>query len=166
MSIQDVILQLERLYELHVQLLELAREKKDVLIRSDVDRLMEIVTLETRIMKQVPSLEQSWRDAVLAFLREKGVASGQMITMSELAKLVFQVDQKSSLLDMQGKLQRTLKDLQELNALNQSLIEHSLQYVNYNLSLMVDDPMENVIYKNPASTHGKPGGQSIFNAKI
>lgn len=154
MSIQEVTQKLVQLNELHCSLLELGERKKQVLIDNQVDELSRIVNQESRLLKNVSECERQWLESMTFFLREKGCKPHPSITVGELAKFVFNAEEKDALLGAQERLMETIRKLQGLNALNQQLIEQSLAFINYSLDLVTGSPDQDAVYRNPAhQTH-------------
>lgn len=165
MSVKEVIRSLEALNEIHETLLKLGEQKRQVLINNKVNELTQITNQESKLMKQVAGQEQQWLDYTTKFLEEKGYKPNPDMTMTELVKLVFNAEEKQSLLDTQSKLLRTIQKLKEMNALNQQMIEQSLSYIDYTLDLMTGDPDQDMFYKNPSQQAKKSKGKGFFDTK-
>jgi hypothetical protein len=164
LSIQEVTRSLEQLNEIHEQLLALGEQKKQVLIDNQVNELTLITNKESKLMKQIAEYEQQWLANASAFLEEKGYQSSSAMTMTELIKLVYKADEKQALLDVQGKLMNTIRQIKEQNALNQQMIEQSLSYIDYTLDLMTGDPDQDMTYQKPNSMRDSKR-RGIFDTK-
>jgi flagellar biosynthesis/type III secretory pathway chaperone len=165
LSIQEVIRSLESLNDTHETLLELGEQKKQVLIRNQVNELTQITNQESKLMKQVTEQEQQWLGNTSKFLEEKGYKPNAAMTMSELVKLVFKAEEKQALLDVQHKLMQTIEKLKEMNALNQQMIEQSLSYIDYTLDLMTGAPDQDMFYQKPSQQTQKSKGKGFFDTK-
>jgi flagellar biosynthesis/type III secretory pathway chaperone len=164
-AIQEVIRKLEQLDGIHRSLLELAEQKKQVLIGNEVDELSKIVNRESRLIKQVGDCEKEWLQAMVHFLEHKGFRPSPSITVSEVSRLVFNADDKQALLEAQERLMDTIGQLQAMNALNQQLIEQSLAFIDYSLDLMAGSPEQDAVYRNPAGQARASKRKGIFDAK-
>jgi len=157
---------LEQMEAAHQQMLELGERKKTAIMENDVDQVILINNRESKIVKAIGALDQQREDTAHAFMLEKGIKSKLKLNISELARLVFDVEDKSRLLDIQSRLAHTLKQLKALNEINQQLTEQSLMFVNMSIELMVGTPTDSYTYTHPANTYGaaqrNPG---FFNAR-
>ncbi|MEI0739176.1 flagellar export chaperone FlgN [Paenibacillus sp. JTLBN-2024] len=94
MSVEQVIKELNSLNEIYEQLLDTAQIKKTVVINNDVAELTRLMTLENRLLKQIDHIEQRRAVSMSAFLKEKGIRSNLNLTITEIARLVFDPDEK------------------------------------------------------------------------
>lgn len=164
MTIQMVIRSLEKLNDIHEELLMLGKEKMQVLIHNQVDQLTKLTNRESRLMKQVVEQEQIWLEATAKFLQEKGLQPNPSLTMSELIKLVFRAEEKMALQEAQRKLMDTIQKLKEMNSLNQQMLEQSLSFIDYTLDLLAGDS-EELMYHNPADQKRVNKNVRIFDTK-
>lgn len=165
MAIQEVIRSLEKLNEIHEELLTLGEQKKHVLIANQVSELTKITNKESKLMKQVIEYEQHWLTSTSKFLEVKGLKPNPGMTMSELVKLVFNAEEKQALIDAQHQLLGTIQKLQELNALNQQMIEQSLSFIDYTLDLMTGDPGQDMVYQKPSQQMKSSKSKGLFDTK-
>ncbi|WP_232278501.1 flagellar protein FlgN [Paenibacillus sp. 481] len=155
MSLQRLMNVLDHLNELHLQLLSIAEEKKDIIARNQVDQLSLLMTKESRLLKQVAEADEERVAAAHAFLQEKGIRSQLNLTISEIARLVFQPEERLRLQETQQRLSETLQKLKEKNAVIQSLLHQSLDFVEYSLNLFTSRPEDDVVYQHPAQANSK-----------
>lgn len=149
MSLEALLQTMAELNDVHNTLLDLAEQKKHVLIQNDVEQLTQIVNKENKLLKRIGELDQQRLEATGAFLMEKGFKPNPRVTVSDLTKIIFNMDEKKHLMDAQKQLMASIRKLRELNQLNQQLIEHSLAFVNYSLDLIVGAPEDEVLYHRP-----------------
>lgn len=155
---------LDNLIQLHKALYTLAVQKKDVLIKGDVDELVAITKQEQKLIQAVGSAEEA-RQAVaahlfafLGFTRDNG-------TLSDLIKLTTSAEEKMRLTTYRDELMRIVSELRDANELNQQLLEQSLSFVNMTLNLITDAPEDDFIYGNPAAEAFRGSHRSFFNTK-
>lgn len=115
--------------ELYGDLLELAYKKTDIIVAGKVKELDEITKVESGILMKLMELEEK-REAVLS-----GFESEKKMTITELCKILPH-DEAKALEDLQSKFNEMLKELESRNKLNTSLIEQSLEYINYSIELI------------------------------
>ncbi|GAA4873891.1 hypothetical protein GCM10023310_61920 [Paenibacillus vulneris] len=165
MAFEALIQIMTALNDVHENLLELAERKKQVLIQNDVEQLMQIVSKENKLVKQIGELDQQRVEAIGQFMIEKGYKPNPKVTVSDLTKIIFNVEDKKALLGMQKQLLGNIHKLKELNQLNQQLIEHSLAFLEYSLDLIAGPPEDEYTYKNPQmNTYGSKRA-GLFDTK-
>lgn len=151
MAFQELMNVLTALNESHTSLLKLAEAKKQVLIDNEVDKLMQIVSAENRLLKQIGELDQKRMDSTGKYMIEKGYKPNPKVTVSDLTKIVFNTEDKRALIEAQKQLLGTIRQLREKNKLNQQLIEHSLSFIDYSIDLISGPPEDGAIYHKPNS---------------
>ncbi|MFB5266730.1 flagellar protein FlgN [Paenibacillus enshidis] len=156
---------LERLNEAHLQLIELGLEKKEALIRNQVDHLIAVMTRESRMSKRIEQLEQERVENVHLFLQERGIKSRLNLTIRELSRLVFEQEEKQRLLQIQSALGSTLKQLKELNDLNQQLIQQAISYIDFSIESMSYYSESEVTYTHPAEKQASGGRRGLFDTR-
>ncbi|WP_284643212.1 flagellar protein FlgN [Paenibacillus silviterrae] len=165
MSFQALLETMSALNEIHNTLLELAEQKKHVLINNQVEQLTQIVTKENKLLKQIGELDERRVEVIGEFLMEKGYKPNPRVTVGDLTKIIFNVEEKKQLTDAQKQLMGTIRKLRDLNQLNQELIQHSLAFVNYSLDLIVGPPEDDVLYQNPQLQSNAPKRQGLFDTR-
>lgn len=149
MSVEQVIKELNSLNEIYEQLLDTAQIKKTVVINNDVAELTRLMTLENRLLKQIDHIEQRRAVSMSAFLKEKGIRSNLNLTITEIARLVFDPDEKKALLEIRDTLVENGRALKRENEIIQQLIEQSMQFIDFTLNILIDHE-DDLIYQNPA----------------
>jgi len=165
MALNTLIELLERLDEVHQQMLELAVSKKQAIMDNKVDGLIDILNRESKLMKLTGQLEEQRAQAAYAFLQGVGIRSNLSLNLTELSRLVFDPEDKSRLLEIQRKLSGTLQSLKEANELNQKLIEQSLTFIDYSLDLLVGRPNQDITYHHPSDKGGSISRPGLFDAR-
>ncbi|MBA2942411.1 flagellar protein FlgN [Paenibacillus sp. CGMCC 1.16610] len=163
MSVQKLIQTLDALSVIHSRLLELGEQKKKYIIKNDIDALMKCANTESRLIKEIAEIEKQRIHATNYILLERGLKLNPHITVSELAKIVTNINDKQSLIAASGQLSELLLRLKEINELNQQLISQSLQFIDYSLDL-IGGSDDDIIYHNSKqqSTLNK---RSLFDTK-
>ena len=164
MALAGIIDTLEEQTKLYEQLLNSAKEKTPVLVRNDVDSLNTILQQERKLLVRADELEKTRLAHTYRYFHEIGYKS-RLHNLTELIRSVYQPQDKQALIGKQQELSGMLKELQQINELNQQLIAQSLAFINYSIDLVVEDPAEDVTYQHP---HNKPGGSGrtgIFDTR-
>lgn len=165
MSVHTLIDLLEQLDTVHLHMLDLAAEKKKVIIANEVESLIKIMNQEAKLVKQIEILEQKRAASAQQYLRERGIKSELNLNLTELSRLVFDVEEKKRLLAIQEKLSETLQKLKRANELNQKLIEQSLSFIDLSLDILVGRPNQDVTYHHPADRSGNVTRSGLFDSR-
>ncbi|MEK3733191.1 MULTISPECIES: flagellar protein FlgN [Paenibacillus] len=165
MSVRSIIDCMRRQIELHEQLIEAGKDKRQAIMVNDVERLTAVITRENRLLKQVAETEALRQGAADNFLREKGIRSQLQLTVTELTRLVFNPEEKDELLAVQRELTDRLLELKELNNSNRDLIEQSLDFIDYSLNLLVSNPDDDMLYRHPNQPNTTGKGHSMFDTR-
>jgi flagellar biosynthesis/type III secretory pathway chaperone len=149
LAFQDLIQIMNSLNDQHAILLDLAERKKQVLIKNQVHELTGIVNKEANLIRQIGESDQQRAEAVQQFMMEKGFKPNPRVTISDLTKIIFDIEEKKALLEAQKSLLATIRELREINLVNQDLIRHSLAFIDYSLDLMVGPSEDEAVYRHP-----------------
>lgn len=163
MSIQQVATILAEIIQVHKQFNELASEKTDIIQKSDMPALNDLLKKETVLIKRLKKLEQDRILAVNEYLNKKEMPLDGA-TIEQLIE-VAQEEEKDVLNKLQKALLAEIDQLKKQNELNQQLLEDSLHFVNLTLDLIAPDPDE-VNYRRPNEKGYNEGvNRSIFDSK-
>jgi flagellar biosynthesis/type III secretory pathway chaperone len=153
MNIHQLIESMAKLLKLHKSLLGLAYRKTGVLEAEDVPGLTELLREEQAHILAIEKLETDRRRMVEAFSPDKGA-------LSELLKEMPEPENEK--LDGIGReLQDVIAKIQKQNELNQRLIEQSLKFISFSMSLV--SPTQDDYNYGPNEQGGT--GKSLFNSK-
>lgn len=141
---------LERLDEVHNQMLDLAAEKKQAIKENKVETLIQILNKESKFVKLIEQLEEERKQAIYVFLQGVGIRSNLNLNLTELSRLVFDLEEKQQLLQSQHKLSGTLQKLKDANTLNQQLLQQALSYIDFSIESMSYYSESEVTYHHPA----------------
>lgn len=156
MTLQPVIVIMEKLLALHEGLLQLALKKTDIVKSGDAKELQQLTKEENKFVKAIGQLEQE-RLALTANI-------GTGATISALIEKATKLE-ADKLLPLKNKLTDVIKQLQERNELNEGLLQQSLQFVQVTLNSINPEPTS-VTYEG-AATGKKPAAptRSMFDSK-
>jgi len=149
-TVQPLVAKLNELNQSHLQMIELGESKKQTVIQNNIGSLIGIMNQESKLAKHIEQLDQEREELIYAFLLERGIKSKLRLNLTELARLVFDPEEKQQLLDARSRLFHTLHNLQQLNDLNKQLIQQALDYVDFSLETLTLVPELDVTYRHPA----------------
>lgn len=130
---------------LYKDLLDISIKKTDVIIHGKIQELDNMTKVEGNIICKLSMLEEE-REKILSGYDDTGE-----ITISELCKMLPEDDAKK-LKKIQKEFESILKALNDRNALNKSLLQQSIEFVNYSLSIISNNLIEdNGIYGDNGS---------------
>lgn len=149
MAVNQLVESLGELRNLYGQLYELGLRKKELLIKDQLDELTGIINKETRLLKQLAESDNARVRAIAALQREKGQRVNTQATLAQVSALLADPEERRALNEASQRLSETVAKLKELNALNQQLIQQSIDFIEYSLDLMVGPAEDEVVYRNP-----------------
>ncbi|MGM1049191.1 flagellar protein FlgN [Paenibacillus sp. N3/727] len=166
MTVQVLIDSLQRLEMVYNDMLAVADDKKQAIMKNDVDTVVQLLNRESKGMKMIEKLERDRVESAYAFLQSRGVKSQLELTLTELARLVFDPEEKEKLLDVQSRLSRTLHELKEKNDLNQQLLVQSLDFIDFSLDMLTGkSSQDEVTYHHPSDKGGSTGRPGLFDTR-
>lgn len=165
MSISQIIDTLQQQYTLYEQLLDMEKKKKDLIMKNEILPLNVLTQKEKMLAASVEKLEQQRLLLTVRYIKEIGfrIRSG---VLSELIKAVTNANEKEQLIIMHGKLTKLLTELKHANDLNQQLIQQSLDFLDFSIGLMVDNPNEDLVYRHPMHQQANNKSYRIFDNRV
>lgn len=165
-TIKAITDSLQRLEMVYIDMLAVADSKKQAIIQNDVDTVVQLLNQESKGMKEIERLERDRVEAAYIFLQSRGIKSQLELTVTELARLVFDPEEKRKLLDVQSSLSRTLQELKKKNDLNQQLLVQSLDFIDFSLDMLTGkSAQDEVIYHHPSERGGSTGRPGLFDTR-
>ncbi|MEG6570391.1 flagellar protein FlgN [Thermoanaerobacterium thermosaccharolyticum] len=144
-DINDLIDVLNGEMLLYKDLLDISSKKTDVIIHGKIQELDNMTKVEGSIICRLSKLEEE-REKILSGYDDTGE-----ITISELCKMLPEDDSKK-LKKIQKEFESLLKALNDRNELNKSLLQQSIEYVNYSIGLISSNLVhDNGIYGDNGS---------------
>ncbi|NGZ76126.1 flagellar protein FlgN [Saccharibacillus alkalitolerans] len=151
MALKQLIGQLEQLNRSHLEMIEVAEEKKTAVIKNDIDTFISTMNRESKLLKRIQGEDERRGELAYAFMQERGIKSRLKLTIAEISRLVFDPDEKRELLDVHARLSDTLMRLKQLNDANRQLIEQALSFIDFSMELMSHRPEQEATYQHPAA---------------
>ena len=130
-SIQQLKDTLIRENEMYSDILKLAEEKTEVIIKGDIKTLEEIIKKEQQFITSMNTFEKIRRSVLTNIADELEIEKD--FSISELL-LFLEEDIGNDIDEIRYKLE-TINALKEINKSNEKLINQSLEYINFNLEM-------------------------------
>lgn len=151
MSTQELLNTLNGLSSIHEELLQLAREKQNLVTRNQVDQLMTVTAKETRAISVMEKLNEEIHRHANTCWTEMGIQPQPNATLADLLQAITRVDAKQALTDAADRLGTSVQQLKDLNDRNQILVRQSLEYIAFQIDLLTA-PIDDVTYSPPTKS--------------
>ncbi|WP_338553387.1 flagellar protein FlgN [Paenibacillus sp. KS-LC4] len=164
MSLELIADTLQQQLKLYRTLLEIEQSKKDMIIQNDVLQLNVHTQKQKLLVAKAEELERMRTQLTSRYFKDIGfrIRSG---ILAELIRSVTDPVIKSQLMEMHGQLNTVLAQLKEASTLNQQLIKQSLSFLDFSISLMMDDPNEDLVYQHPMNQYPGSKRNGLFDSK-
>lgn len=161
--IPNLIDALKKETEVYEQLLQIAREKKQVIIDNDVKKLESITKKEKTYVLALVRLEEI-RDKIIKHLQDEL----NIEVVEKLDDIINALDTKWSTRAIieKKKLISLVSEMKKENQENQQLIEQSLDYINFNLSMLTEDSQVDNYTGAAQSDQSKKQKTNLFDVKV
>ncbi|WP_066055847.1 flagellar protein FlgN [Robertmurraya korlensis] len=161
MSAEQLVTVMERLLDLHKELLDKAFQKTTIIEKGDIDALNTLIKDEQKLVININKFEQVRQQFVRNFLTPFHV-EGENFTISTCLTYIDDLN-KDKLADLRDELLEVAQKLQKQNELNSDLVKQSLQFVQMSLDMFYPKTPE-FNYGPPKQT-GTSTSNSLFNRK-
>lgn len=161
MSIQHIIQSMKELYNRHEQLLDLSKQKTELVKQGDMEQLQKLLVKERKSIRLAEQAESKRIESVQAWLENNKLPLDD-ITVTNLLAHVEEKQEKQELEQAAINLAEVMMKLKQQEKLNQDLIQQSMQFVQFSLNLL-QPSIENMNYGNK---DGAPSvKRSVFDSK-
>lgn len=162
-SVEQLILALNKEYEIYQDYLGLAKKKRDMIVSGNVKELDKLTTQEQNTIEIIGKIDQIRTSIVGNLLYELNIEYVEDLT--ELTSY-FEDSYKLQVLDIKIKLETLLGEIQNLNELNSKLIQQSLDYIEFNMNVVTSLDTAGSTYGDSANEKDLKKRTSIFDAKV
>ncbi len=141
--ISDLIEIFNKQIILYNDLLAISNEKKNIILKNDIETLNTMNTVENNIISKINRLEKE-RIVIINDICDVLSINADGFTLSSLADSLNIEEDKQAVLKIRDELNDIIGTLTKINELNKTLIESSLDYVNFSLNALrsAQTPME------------------------
>ena len=166
--IDELINILEKEYEIYQQLVPIAEEKTQVIVKNDLNSLQEITDREQLAIDQINSLEHK-RETIITDIRTVINHKTGEFNIQKLIKLLEkQPKEQRALSIIHDNLKSTIQRLVKANNRNKSLIQQSLEMIEFNMNFIQStrmSPGNNTYTKSASEYSAQSPGTGMFDAK-
>lgn len=165
--IEELILILEKEDQTYLELIPVEESKTKIIISNDLAALQKITETEQSKINQINGLEHKRQEVItnIGIVINRSPDTLDLKTMISL--LDRQPEEQKRLSLIYDKLKATINRLMELNYQNQSLIEQSLELIEFNMNFMQSTRMSpgNNYNKNASGINSEMEQTRMFDAK-
>lgn len=134
--LKKLIHTLEAMINAHTRLLDLAKQKRTILIEGNNIGLQSLVNRESSCVDEIQKLELERKHLVQEYMDRLGLTV-HAFTLEELIKIQDDATVKTTLKFIAKQLRLLVQEITYINESNQQLIHTSLSYVQYSIGLHV-----------------------------
>ncbi len=133
--IDDLIDVFDKQILLYNDLLAIGKEKKNVILENNIETLTTMNTVENTIISKINRLEKQ-RISVINDICEVLSINLDDFTLSNLSDSLNVEEDKNKVIKIKDELNAIIAELKKVNDVNKTLIESSLDYVNFSLNTL------------------------------
>lgn len=166
--IEELITTLEQEYEIYQNLVPIEENKTKIIIKGDIEALQQITEQEQAVVEKINHLERKRGEVVknIGTVINKDPNTLRVQTIIDV--LDKQPEEQMKLSKVHENLKKTVQRLVEINNQNNSLIQQSLEMIEFNMNFITSARMNtmNNSYNKGASQFDMPVmGAGIFDTK-
>jgi len=162
-SIADLCILLQEQKALLGNMLELAKEERQIIINGESDKLEDIVRHEFRELNKLNAVERKRLALHIALAPELGLQDDEL-TVSKIAAKA-QPDERDAIRKLQEELMPMIEEHAAINMENRELIKSHVEYSELMLDMMVDseDPLNNMYGGDGRAAPDKKKATSFYD---
>ncbi len=166
--IDELIDVLEQEYQVYQQLLPIAEEKTQVIVKNDLSSLQDITGKEQLAVDKINALEHK-RETIMGNIKTVINRKSVEFNLKTLIHLMDkQPNEQKALSVIHDNLKRTVQRLVEVNNRNKSLIQQSLEMIEFNMNFIQStrmSPGNNTYTKGASQNIAQTRGTGMFDAR-
>lgn len=160
--VDRLLMALEKDCEIYTEILRIGEEKKEVIIKGDIEKLDQITKREHALIASLMKLEEIRDQIVSEIMKQTGLKKVDVID-----DLVSVVDDgsKEKLALVKRKLGNLMSDVKDVNESNGTLLQQSLDLIEFNVNVMSTLGETETNYGNRANINYEKTRPRGFDAK-
>ena len=166
--IEELIGILDKEYEIYRQMIPIAEEKTKVIVKNDLTALQAITEKEQIVIERI-NVQERKREEVMVNIKTVINRKTDLLDLKTLIQfLEKQPKEQKALSIIHDNLKRTIQKLVEINNRNNSLIQQSLEMIEFNMNFIQStrmSPGNNTYTKGAAQYDAQSLGTGMFDAK-
>lgn len=165
--IEELASILEEEQQIYEELLPIVTEKTKVIIKNNLESLQKITEQEQAVVNEITALEKK-RSEVIINIAIVMNRKPEELTLTEIIKMLEnQPEEQRQLSIIHERLKRTIQRLMNVNHQNKSLMEQSLEMIEFNMNLIQSTRMSpgNNYTKGAVASQSPVLQTGMFDAK-
>jgi len=162
-STGHLLILLKKEQDLYNEILELAKEKRQIIVEGKIKELEQMTKREQRMISMLLGVEKKRSAVVEGLVKELGI--GTVNNISELLEHL-DVDTAREFLEIKESLSVSVKKLSNENDVNSKLIGQSLEIIDFNMNLLASINNENVGYGSDADEKDVKRKSNLFDVRV
>ncbi len=145
---EELVSNLNQQIEYYKELLEISKEKTNVIVKNDIDSLSKINTVENMLVTRLEKIDKKNKEVISDIIMVTGKKVDKY-TVKEVAKLLAK-DEGDALVNLANNLVNVATEMKEVNEKNKLLVNTSLEFTEFSMNLYreVLDTNVKVTYDN------------------
>lgn len=165
---EELVSTLEQEYSVYQQLIPIAEEKTRIIVKNDLISLQEITEQEQQAIIKINKLERK-RETVMANIKTViNRKNGELTLRTLIGLMEKQPKEQIALSIIHDNLKSSIHRLVEINNRNKSLIQQSLEMIEFNMNFIQStrmSPGNNTYTKGASKYETLASGTGMFDAK-
>ena len=154
--------------EIYEKLIPISEKKTLILIKEDLEELKKVTAEEQFLIDKVSFIDRKREEIIknIGIVLNKDPKELDLNTLSRI--LAKQPEEKKAIANMHDSLRKTMKRLVEINEKNKSLIENSLEMIEFNMNFIQSTRMStggNNYDRNATTSYNRSINVGGFDAK-
>lgn len=154
--------------EIYEKLIPISEKKTLILIKEDLEELKKVTAEEQFLIDKVSFIDRKREEIIknIGIVLNKDPKELDLNTLSKI--LAKQPEEKKAIANMHDSLRKTMKRLVEINEKNKSLIENSLEMIEFNMNFIQSTRMStggNNYDRNATTSYNRSVNVGGFDAK-
>lgn len=166
--IEELIITLQNEADIYQELLPIAEKKTRIIVENNLQELQNITAVEQDMIDKITALEKKREDVVHNIGTVLGKDPKTLNISTIISVLGKQPKEQKQLANLHDTLKQTVHRMVQINNHNRSLIEQSLELIEYNMNFIQSTRMSqgNHSYNRGASAFDiSPQQAGMFDAK-
>lgn len=148
--------------KIYAKVLEEAENKKNVIIKGDVEGLQTNVVKEQKYINELNKLAEA-SEQIIGHIAKTTGKKREEINISYLISILPE-EKAKRLSSKRDELKQIIEDLRAKNDLNQKLIDNSVDYINFSLNLLTQPTPQPTQYGSTGNTT-QTSGRNVLDIK-
>lgn len=154
---------MSELLQEHERLLDVSKQKTELIKESDMESLVKVLLEEKKILQMIMQLEDEREKLINLLFKTLHIDEKLEKTVTNLLPYIKDAPESEQLVQYITKLIETITALRANEELNGQLLEQSMQFIQLSLSMM--DPTSQKVSYGDSKQNSQAVDRSVFDSK-